>query len=433
MRLCMLISMFAAEHESWIASANEPCGFSLNHLPYGSFEHQGCPRLCVAIGDHALYLHELRADVAPPLTTALEQGSLNTLLALGPAAWRVLRDTLQRMLHVSADEATRERVQRALVPRSELRMVYPLGTRGYIDFYASIDHARRVGEQFRPDNPLLPNYTHVPIAYNGRASSLVVGGTAVRRPWGQRRPATEGASPEFTPTRALDHELELAFVMGHGNLPGEPISIAHAASHLFGVALLNDWSARDIQAWEYQPLGPFLGKSFATSLAPWITPLAALEPFRIAPQRGPDDPAPLPYLLDANDQQRGALDIRVEAWLKTPGAAEPVRVSEANTRGLYWTGAQMVAHASSNGCALEPGDLLATGTISGPERAQAGCLLELTRNGAEPLTLPEKRSWLEDGDEVILRGWCERETLPPIALGECTGRILPAHRDILPR
>ena len=435
LRACILVCMFAVEHRSWIESANTACGFSLNHLPYGAFEHRGAAHLCVAIGDYALDLYELSADFAPPLEQALQGNTLNGLLALGPAAWQALRETLTSMLHVSADETTQRRIQRALIPRGELALVYPLDTRGYVDFYASIDHARRVGELFRPDNPLLPNYKHVPIAYNGRASSLVVSGTPVRRPWGQRKPAHEGAQPEFTPTRALDYELELAFVVGHGNVLGEPIRIAHAASHLFGVALLNDWSARDIQSWEYQPLGPFLGKSFATSLSPWITPFAALEPYRTATQRPAGDPSPLPYLLDADDQQHGALDLRVETWLKTASAIEPALITQANTSGLYWTAAQMAAHASSNGCALEPGDLLATGTISGQERAQAGCLLELTRNGAQPLVLAngDQRTWLEDGDEVTLRGFCERDGLPPLALGECSGRVVAAHRDILPR
>ena len=424
--------MFAAEHQSWVESANAPCGFSLNHLPYGVFQHESYAHLCVAIGESALDLHELSTEFTAPLAQALQSTTLNALLALGPATWRTLREALTRMLHISADETTRARLTRALVPRSELTLVYPLHTRGYIDFYASIDHARRVGELFRPDNPLLPNYKHVPIAYNGRASSLVIGGTPVRRPWGQRKPAREGALPEFTPSRSLDYELELAFVVGHGNLLGEPISIAHAAAHLFGVALMNDWSARDIQSWEYQPLGPFLGKSFATSLSPWITPLAALEPYRTASQRPAGDPEPLPYLRDHDDHQRGAFDIRVETWLRT---TDLIHVAGASTRHLYWTAAQMVAHSTSNGCPLEPGDLLATGTLSGPERAEAGCLIELTRNGVEPLVLSngEQRAWLEDGDEVILRASCEREGLPPITLGECTGRILPAHRDILPR
>ena len=430
----MLVSMFAARHQSWIESANTPCGFSLNHLPYGAFEHGSAAHLCVAIGDRAVDLDELASEFAAPLAEALRSSTLNALLALGPGAWRTLRESLTRMLHASADVSTRERVERALVPQSELTLVYPLATRGFTDFYASIEHARRVGELFRPDNPLLPNYRHVPIAYNGRASSIVVSGTPVRRPWGQRRPANEGARPEFAPTSALDFEAELAFVVGHGNLLGEPIGMGNAESHLFGVALLNDWSARDIQAWEYQPLGPFLGKSFATGVSPWITPLAALEPFRTgARPRGAGEPEPLPYLHDAADQKRGGLDLQVETWLRPP-AGDEQRLSSCSTAGLFWTAAQMLAHATSNGCAVEPGDLLATGTVSGPERESAGCLLELTRNGAEPVRLGgEERAWLADGDEVILRAQAVREGVPPLRLGECRGRVLAAHRDVLPR
>jgi fumarylacetoacetase len=304
-------------------------------------------------------------------------------------------------------------------------------------FYASLPHARRIGELFRPDNPLLPNYKHVPIAYNGRVSSVVVSGTPVRRPWGQRRPASLAAQPAFEPSTALDYELELAFVVGQGNALGEPVPIANARAHLFGVMLLNDWSARDVQAWEYQPLGPFLGKNFATSVSPWITPMAALESFRVTPAaREPDDPQPLAYLLDESDRQRGAFDVELEVLLSTElsraAGLAPMPVSRGNTRGLYWSAAQMVAHHTSNGCNLRPGDLLATGTISGPERTSAGCLLELTRNGAESIVLPngERRSWLQDGDEVTLTARCAREGVPPIALGSCTGQILASTASV---
>ena len=430
------MGMFAADLLSWIESANEPCGFSLNHLPLGAFEHKGATRLCVAIGEEAADLHTLHGEFTGALREALQQSTLNPLLELGPGAWRTLRADLTRMLHQTATEATKERVRHALVPRRELALTLPMRTRGYMDFYASLEHARRVGEIFRPDNPLLPNYRHVPIAYNGRASSLVVSGTPVRRPWGQLGPAADASLPGFAPTRALDYEAELACIVGYGNLQGETIGVRHAASHLFGVALLNDWSARDIQAWEYQPLGPFLGKSFATTVSPWITPLMALEPFRVpARGRAEGEPQPLPYLLDEADQQSGGLDLRVECWIRTHGSTAAQKLSSTSTAFLFWTPAQMVAHATSNGCPLESGDILATGTISGPARTEGGCLLELTRNGAEPIQLAnrEQRRWLAEGDEVILRGFCERDGLPPVHLGECRGRILPALESVIAR
>jgi len=313
-------------------------------------------------------------------------------------------------------------------------MFLPIAIGNYTDFYASLHHARRVGELFRPDNPLLPNYKHIPIGYHGRASSIVTSGTEIRRPWGQSRPLSEGAPPNFAPSAALDYEVELAFIVGQGNALGEPIPVVEASEHIFGVALLNDWSARDIQSWEYQPLGPFLGKSFATSISPWITPLAALEPFRVpALARSTADPNPLPYLHDDSDQRGGALDIRIAASLNTEASrtsgSQPVPLSAANTRDLYWTPAQLVAHHTSNGCNLQSGDILATGTISGTERESAGCLLELTRNGAEPIRLPngERRSWLHDGDRITLTARCERDGLSPLQLGYCTGLVRPAN------
>ncbi|AEU34976.1 fumarylacetoacetase [Granulicella mallensis] len=421
---------------SWVDGANEPHGFGLNHLPYGAFRKDDVTRLCVRIGDWLLDLeacvrHGLLEGFAPSVRDACSQSTLNDLLAAGPEAWQALRAVLTACL--SDDGYARTAADWLLVPLSEVELVLPIDPRGYTDFYASLHHARRVGELFRPDNPLLPNYKHVPIAYNGRASSVIASGTSVRRPWGQRRPANQETQPTFEPSAALDYELELAFVVGQGNALGEPISIANAHEHLFGVTLLNDWSARDVQAWEYQPLGPFLGKSFATSVSPWITPMAALESFRVAPAaRAQGDPQPLPYLLDDADQQHGAFDIQVEVLLSTEASRAaglaPMPVSRGNARGLYWTAAQMVAHHTSNGCNLRPGDLLATGTISGPERASAGCLLELTRNGAESIALPngEHRAWLQDGDEVSLRALCRREGFLLIELGECVGHISEA-------
>jgi fumarylacetoacetase len=424
--------------QSWVEGANEPHGFGVAHLPYGAFLVDGVPHLCVRIGDKLFDMHTAAGDeifdpLSPELCEACRQPTLHELLGLGPPAWQALREHLTALLAEDVDRKTRKRVDWFLHLVEDSEFVLPIAPRGYTDFYASIYHARRVGELFRPDTPLLPNYKYVPIAYNGRASSLVGGGTAILRPHGQQRARSAGEPPRFAATAALDYELELGFVVGQGNALGSTIPIGRASEHLFGVTLLNDWSARDIQSWEYQPLGPFLGKSFATSLSPWITPLAALEPFRVAPEaREGEDPQALPYLADAQDLQNGAIDIMLNVSLSTAqsraAGLAPFAISQSNGRDLFWTPAQMLAHHASNGCNLEPGDVLGTGTISGPAREQAACLLELTRNGAEPITLPngERRAWLEDGDEVILSADCKREGPEPITLAECRGRILPA-------
>jgi fumarylacetoacetase len=423
------------ETKSWVEGANEPHGFGLSHLPYGAFCVNGSARLCVRIGEWLLDLAACADDgvsesLPIEIRSALSQPTLNVLLALGPRSWQALRDWLTYVLGESTPSEVKTSADRFLHPVDEVELGLPLAIGNYTDFYASFDHARRVGEIFRPDNPLLPNYKHIPIGYHGRASSIVASGIDIRRPWGQSRPTTEGAPPTFAPSTALDYEVELAFIAGQGNTLGEPIPIAEAQQHLFGVALLNDWSARDIQSWEYQPLGPFLGKNFATTLSPWITPLAALAPFRApALLRSADDPQPLPYLHNELDQQSGALDIHVSTGLTSSANSHPTPLGTTNTRELYWTPAQMVAHHTSNGCNLQPGDILATGTLSGPERSSAGCLMELTRNGAEPLQLlnGEHRAWLQNGDEVTLTAFCEGPGLSRIQLGSCTGRILPAH------
>jgi fumarylacetoacetase len=314
---------------------------------------------------------------------------------------------------------------------SEADMVLPADIGDYTDFYASIHHAGNVGRMMRPDNPLLPNYKHVPIGYHGRASSIAIGGTPVVRPRGQVR--HDGADrPIFGPSEHLDYELEAGFFVGPGNPPGDPIPIASAEEHLFGICLVNDWSARDIQAWEYQPLGPFLSKSFLTSISPWIVTLEALAPFRVAPTaRTEGDPEPLPYLDSPADRRAGALDVTLIVDLASARMRElglsPLRVCRTSLRHLYWTPAQLVAHHSSNGCNLRPGDLLASGTVSGPGHDQRGCLLELTRRGAEPLTLPsgETRRFLEDGDEVILSGSCARAGYARVGFGECRGVVVP--------
>ena len=423
---------------SWVEGANEPHGFGLGHLPYGAFLVDGVPHLCVRIGGMLFDLHNAAGDelfdpLSPELCEACRQPTLRDLLALGPQAWQALREHLTSLLAEGIIPKTRKRVDWFLhfIDRSEL--VLPIAPRGYADFYASIHHARRVGELFRPDAPLLPNYKHIPIAYNGRASSLVASGTQVTRPHGQQRPRNEGEQPRFAPTGALDYELELALIVGAGNALGSTIAIEHASEHLFGVALLNDWSARDVQSWEYRPLGPFLGKSFGTSLSLWITPMAALEPFRVAPEpRSADDPQPLPYLTGEQDRQHGAFDIALGVSLATAqsraAGLAPFAISQSNARDLFWTPAQMLTHHASNGCNLEAGDVLGTGTISGARREQAACLLELTRNGTEPITLPngERRAWLEDDDEVILTASCKREDAELITFAECCGRILPA-------
>jgi fumarylacetoacetase len=424
-------------HKSWLPEANRPdTSFPLTHLPYGLFDANGEQHLCVAIGTHLLDLyHCAQAGLLPrSLVAACQDPVLNPLMSLGPRAWTLLRQTLTQLLHISVRPDLRRSVEEALHSITGATLYKPIDIPNYTDFYASIHHATRVGSIFRPDAPLLPNYKHIPIGYHGRVSSILASGVPVFRPRGQARSANPKNSPVFAPSRTLDFELELAFYIGQSNPLGTPIPVARASQHLFGVSLLNDWSARDIQSWEYQPLGPFLGKDFSTTISHWVTPMAALEPFRHpAPQRPKGDPRPLPYLRSAADQRQGALDIKLEVFLTTRTSREnklPLfRISQSNSSDLYWTPAQLIAHHTSNGCNLQIGDILATGTISGPEESSAGCLLELTRNGTKPLTLPtgETRNYLEDGDEVILRGYCEAPGFPRLVLGYCRGTILPAH------
>jgi fumarylacetoacetase len=367
-------------------------------------------------------------------TTAFDE-SLNTLMSLGPAAWSSLRRQVSELL--APENERGDLGQRAadelLVAQADCEMGLPAVIGDYTDFYASVHHATNVGSMFRPDQPLLPNYKWVPIGYHGRASSIVVSGTPIRRPVGQLG-GEAGAAPVVGPSRRLDYEAELGFFVGPGNALGTRVGIAEAEEHLFGVCLLNDWSARDIQAWEYQPLGPFLAKNFASSVSPWVVTLEALTPFRVPVlARSPGDPAPLPYLSDARDQAEGGLDITIEVHLRTQRmkamAADAVRLSRGSARDLYWTPAQLVAHHASGGCNLCPGDLLGSGTISGPTKESRGCLLELAWRGTEPVRLPngEERRFLEDGDEVELRAWCEAPGAVSIGFGSCSGEILPAH------
>ena len=423
-------------NESWLPEANQPTSdFPLTHLPYGAFEFEGQQHLCVAIGAHLLDLHACAgSNLLPPTLVAVCQApTLNPLMSLGHRSWILLRETLTALLGSDVKPDRRKAAEAALHSIAGATLVKPIHIPNYTDFYASIYHATRVGQLFRPDQPLLPNYKHIPIGYHGRASSIIPSGVPIIRPTGQSRPTAPEHQPSFHPTKSLDYELELALYVGQPSLLGTPIPIAQANHHLFGVSLLNDWSARDIQSWEYQPLGPFLAKNFATTVSPWVTTMAALEPF-LAPAapRSVTDPKPMSYLQSTIDQRQGGLNVKLEVFLLTKtmrdNKLEPFLLSTSNASDLYWTPAQLIAHHTSNGCNLEIGDILATGTISGPEEDSAGCLLELTRNGAQPILLPtgESRGFLADGDEVILRGTCEASDHPRIGLGECRATILPA-------
>jgi fumarylacetoacetase len=421
---------------SWVVTANEPgADFPIQNLPFGVFRvGKGESRIGVAIGDAVLDLRALAegsllGDVDGDVQRACRAPFLDELMQLGPGAWGALRARLSELL---SSEDERAAVEPCLVPMGSAAMQLPARIGDYTDFYASVHHATNVGRLFRPDEPLLPNYRWVPIGYHGRASSVVVSGAPVRRPVGQRRPAP-GEPPPFGPSEMLDYEVELGAFVGPGNALGTRVPVAEAEEHIFGVCLLNDWSARDIQAWEYQPLGPFLSKSFATTISPWIVTLEALAPFRgPAFEREPGDPAPLPYLSEGVDARTAGLDVTVEAYLETElmraEGVPPVRLSRATTLDLYWTLAQMLAHHASNGCNLRAGDLFGSGTVSGASRDAMGCLLEITHRGEKPVELPtgETRAFLRDADEVILRGFCEREGYRRIGLGECRGRVRPA-------
>jgi fumarylacetoacetase len=424
--------------KSWVASGNEADGgFPLQNLPFCAFQVRGGgQRLGVGIGDSILDLamlarSEAMRGVSVDLREACMEPTLNRLMACGGGKTRELRGALMRMLAEDVPESFAERLKPLLYPMSAAQFCVPVVIGDYTDFYASIHHATNVGKLFRPDQPLMPNYKFVPIGYHGRASSIVIGGAAVKRPNGQSKPLSQDV-PTFAPSKQMDYELELGAYIGMGNSLGSAIDVDDAESHIFGVSLVNDWSARDIQAWEYQPLGPFLGKSFATSVSPWVVTMDALAPYRVPlATRAEGDPEPLPYLAPRNRDKQG-IDIQLEVYLTTQkmrdASLDPVRLSVVNAKELYWSFAQMVAHHTSNGCNLRTGDLLASGTISGPQPGSQGSLLEITRRGAEALKLPscEERGFLEDGDEVTFRGFCEREGLPRISLGECKGMIIPA-------
>ena len=426
--------------QSWVASANAAdTDFPIQNLPFGRFRRSGTGeawRIGVAIGDQVLDLQLAAAQAGwaadvPPLLAPLAAGDLNAFMALGGAARRTLRLALSQAL--AAGSVQQAALAPCLVAQSEVELGLPCRIGDYTDFYVGIHHATAVGKIFRPDNPLLPNYKWVPIGYHGRSSSVVPSGTPIRRPRGQTAPAAGASTPGFGPSQRLDLELELGYFIGAGNALGTPIAIDAADDQVFGVALFNDWSARDLQAWEYQPLGPFLAKNFASSVSPWLVTQEALAPFR-APFTRPDgDPQPLPYLDSAANRAAGALDIQLQVLLQTAAMREaglppaPLSTSSA-AQAAYWTPAQLVAHHTVNGCNLQPGDLLGSGTLSGPTPAQAGSMLELSQGGKQPITLPngETRVFLQDGDTLILAGHCERPGARRIGFGTCAGTVLPA-------
>jgi fumarylacetoacetase len=420
--------------ESWVASARGHAEFPIQNLPFGVFSPQGgAPRGGVAIGDA---IFDLRAGLdaglfsgeAATAAQAAAGPALNPLMALGKSPRLALRKRLSALL--SAESPDRAKVDPLLRNAADCTLHLPATIGSFTDFFAGIHHARNGGMRRDPNNPLSPNYKYVPVAYHSRASSVRPSGVPIRRPNGQHKAANEGA-PSFGPSQKLDYELELAIWVGSGNELGEPIPIAEAGDHVFGLGLVNDWSARDVQGWESQPLGPFLGKNFGSTVSPWVITTEALAPFRVAqPVRSAGDPQPLPYLLDEADQRTGAFDIALEALLLTEGlrakGLPPHRMSASNTTDLYWTIAQLVAHHTCGGCNLAPGDLFGTGTISGPTREGYGSLMELSADGQRSITLEsgESRTFLETGDEVIFRAHCRKAGRTPIGFGECRARIV---------
>lgn len=436
---------------SWLPSANAAdTDFPIQNLPFAVFRRKGSDesfRGGVAIGDQVLDLAALSRTaclqgLAAQAAGACAQAVLNGFLALGPAAWQALRHALFGLLQSSASSTSVATVRACLLPQDTVEYAVPMAIGDYTDFYTSIHHARNVGRIARPDAPpLTPNFQWLPIAYHGRASSIVVSGQKFRRPMGQFMPV--GAStPVYGPCARLDYELELGICIGQGNALGEPIALAQAESHIFGLCLLNDWSARDIQFWEMAPLGPFLGKNFATTVSPWLVSLEALAPFRLPFERPADEPQPLAYLDSAGNRAQGVLDVRLDVLLQTAqqrSKGQPgTRLSHTSFRHQYWTLAQMVTQHTVGGCNLQTGDLLGTGTISGPQAQEAGAMVELTKGGREPITLThadgvtEQRAFLQDGDAVLLRGWCEAPGRVRIGFGECRGEVLPAPIDLEP-
>jgi fumarylacetoacetase len=420
---------------SWVESANDPnADFPIQNLPLGIYKRKDkAPRRCTAIGEYLLDLEACR-DVG--LFNSNPYGYIGFYTP--SVSWSLehsqeLRKRLVELLGIENQEIRKigkRFLDKALVPMSEVDLDLPTQIGDYTDFYASVYHATNIGKMFRPDQPLMPNYKWIPIGYHGRASSIVPSGTQIRRPSGQTM-ADGAEAPSFGPSKVLDYELEVGFFVGQGNEQGQPIKIAEAEDHIFGLCLVNDWSARDMQRWEYQPLGPFLAKSFATTISPWIVTMEALAPFRTpAFNRDETDPQPLPYLDSPENRERGGFDIKLEVLIATEQMRQqnlaPHRLAMSNTKDLYWTFAQMLTHHSSNGCNLRPGDLLASGTVSGATKESQGSLIELTERGAQPITLPtgEVRKFLQNGDEVILRGYCERDGFRRIGFGECRGIVI---------
>jgi fumarylacetoacetase len=435
--------------QSWVESANDrDSDFPIQNCPFCVFRRPNqAPAIGVGIGDQILDLHCCESlgffkhmDVATQ--AAIMQQTLNGVMALSLHQRESLRKSVIELLNAQST-VDRDAIRSCLCPQSSATLLLPCRIGDYTDFYASVYHATNIGIMLRPNNPLLPNYKYIPIGYHGRASSVIVSGTTVRRPWGQTAPAQEGESPKWDISRTLDYELELGCLVSQGNSLGEPISINDAETRMFGICLLNDWSARDIQKWEYQPLGPFLAKSFATTISPWVVTMEALAPFRCAEFARPSgDPQPLPYLASEANAKSGGIDLNLEVYLQSAQmreqGIEPVRLSTGKFTGMYWTLAQMITHHSSNGCNLQPGDLIGSGTISGPEKNSRGCMQELTWDGdiehplagseRTGLTLPtgELRKFLADGDQVILKGFCSRANFRRIGLGSCSGVIAPA-------
>jgi fumarylacetoacetase len=423
---------------SWVTSANRAEGdFPLQNLPFAVFRPRQSGttfRGGVAIGDQIVDLAAAsRAGIfSGDAAVAIDAGgesTLNHLMQLGPTKWQALRRALFESL--SEGSALRPTIEACLVPQADVEYSVPAQIGDYTDFYSSIHHATAVGRLFRPDSPLLPNYKWLPVGYHGRSSSVAISGQCFNRPHGQRLLPGQ-SDPTLGPSLRLDYEFELGAFIGTGNSAGSPIPIKSAESHVFGLCLLNDWSARDVQAWEYQPLGPFLAKNFATTVSPWIVSLQALEPFRLPYTRRADDPPPPSYLMSKNNSAAGAFDIQLEAFLETSAMRDrceaPQRLSSTSFRHSYWTIAQLIAHHTINGCNLRAGDLIGTGTQSGPTSTEAGSLLELSSGGKQPIPIGscQHRTFLEDGDEVIFRGFCAKAGATRIGFGEVCGRVLPA-------
>ncbi len=424
---------------SWVDSANQPdCDYPVQNLPFGIYgdPKTGRGKVGVAIGDRifdvaAANARGLLGGTADPAGMACDADTLNPLLVLGGHHWSALRAGLSRALRSGTEEGRLAEAEAddLLVLMADVEMRLPAHIGDFTDFYSSIHHATNVGRMLRPDNPLMPNYKYIPVAYHGRASSVALSGQVCRRPVGQFRPG-DAAEPSFGPSRALDFETEIGVYVGPGNPLGQPISIDEAEDHLFGLCILNDWSARDIQGWEYQPLGPFLAKSFASHVSPWVVTLEALAPFRCpAPARPDGDPSPLPYLSSDANEKEGGFDIQIAVSLASArmcaDGIPPIDIALTNMQNLYWTIFQMLAHHASNGCNMRPGDLIGTGTISGPTEQALGSILEITKRGSQPLSLPtgEERRFLEDGDELIMQAWCEGDGRRRIGFGECRAVI----------